>query len=68
MSSKSLSWTEGTLDKYPIGKRVDVYFDPVNPTKAVIEPSINIRTWMFAGLALIFFIVAWVFGYFFMRI
>ena len=68
VSSTSDSWTQGTLDKYPLGKRVTVYFNPNSPAKAVLEPGMNLRILTFSGLALIFFVVSWIFGFLFMRI
>lgn len=65
VSSTSDSWTEGTLTKYPIGKKVNVYFNPRTPTKAVLEPGLNLRITGFGIMAIIFLLLAWGFGFVF---
>lgn len=33
---------ESTLDRYPVGKQVTVYYDPANPKKAVLERDLPV--------------------------
>lgn len=43
------------LQRYPVGTRTQVYFDPRNPSISVLEPSPILDDWIFAlaGLALL---------------
>ncbi|MFX1511456.1 MAG: DUF3592 domain-containing protein [Promethearchaeota archaeon] len=37
----SKSWAQKQVDKYPLGLRVNVYYNPDAPKKAVLEPGMN---------------------------
>lgn len=67
ISSSDRSWSERTLDKYPLGEKVMVFFNPKAPAKAILEPGMNWRIGIYGILALIFFIVSWVIGFVFIR-
>jgi len=47
-----------TLEKYPVGKKVDVFVNPANPKRAVLEPGL---VWGQLWFKLIFGII-WVVG------
>ena len=67
ISSNDWNWSQRILDKYHVGKEVLVYFNPNKPSKALIEPGMNLRIGFFGILAVIFFIVSWVIGLIFIR-
>lgn len=35
------SYAEGYISKYPVGRKVLVYFDPNNPSMSVLEPKVK---------------------------
>lgn len=35
------SYAQGYVDKYPVGKEILVYFDPDDPSNAVLEPEVK---------------------------
>lgn len=39
-----------TLARYPVGKRVEVYYDPANPASAVLERELPNGSFLFMGL------------------
>jgi hypothetical protein len=39
-AAPSAAW-QGVLDTYPVGKPVDVFYDPQNPAFAILEPGLN---------------------------
>jgi hypothetical protein len=41
---------EETLARYPVGKRVEVYYDPANPAQAVLERRLPTDSFLFMGL------------------
>ena len=41
---------EETLARYPVGKRVEVYYDPANPAQAVLERELPMGSFLFMGL------------------
>ena len=61
-SSTSYDWVQGTLDKYPLGKKVTIHYNPNSPTKAVLEPGFTWRIIGFGIAALVFYAIAWGFG------
>jgi hypothetical protein len=53
--SNVASHKEGRVKRYPVGRRVPVFFDPINPARAVVErnPS-SASLWLgLGGLAMI---------------
>jgi Protein of unknown function (DUF3592) len=48
----SQQFTTRYLDKYPPGKKVQVYYDPVQPDHAMLEPGIG-SDWMIFVLGLL---------------
>lgn len=43
------------LDRYPVGKKVDVYYDPAKPEKATLEPQTQ-GDWMILALGIMMII------------
>lgn len=64
LSSTSDNWSFGTLEKYPVGKKVVIFFNPKAPAKSVLEPGINSRIYLFGVIALVLAVIAWIIGYF----
>ncbi len=51
---------DAVLDKYPSGKKVDVYYDPVDPSRSILEPGMTASVYyiLAAALACILLFVA----------
>ena len=64
LSSTYRNWAIGTLERYPVGKKVRVFFNPKVPAITVLEPGINSRIYLFGVIALVFAVIAWIIGYF----
>lgn len=45
------------LGSYPAGRTVAVYYDPVDPTTAVLEPGIRLSSFVFFGLGFLFIVI-----------
>jgi hypothetical protein len=45
------------LDAYPEGRSVTVYYDPENPSSAVLEPGISVNSLVVTSMAYIFFVL-----------
>jgi hypothetical protein len=47
---RTKQWAESVAGRYPVGKEVTAYYDPVNPQEAVLQPGIDagIVTFMYA--------------------
>jgi hypothetical protein len=56
-SSSSRSDASGTVNRYPTGKEVEVYYDPDDPSKAVLEPGAKWMSYMVYGIGMVFFVV-----------
>jgi len=54
-SSSSSGFAHKTVDRYPKGTQVKVYYDPKNPDRAVLEPGTFWSTYMVYGVGLLFF-------------
>jgi hypothetical protein len=44
--SSDKSFAASYINKYPVGKSVIVYYDPLNPKKSVLEPNIKNYDWI----------------------
>lgn len=62
ITDSSDKWLKGTLEKYPIDKVVEVYYNPRDPTKAILEKGMNIRILGFFLLGLLFYMIGLVIG------
>lgn len=49
--------TKETLDKYPEGLSVQVYYNPHNPKEAVLEPGLKSTAYFELGGVILFFLV-----------
>src|SRR5262245_42924649 len=52
----STSWSglpARRLVKYPIQSAVSVFYDPAHPSRAVLEPGVNLQVWLEIGIAVI---------------
>ena len=56
-------WIKQTLDKYPLGKVVDVYYNPRNPSKSVLDKRMNIRVFGFTLLGILFYVIGYIVGF-----
>lgn len=52
--SSSTDYAQRILDRYPVGKKVSVYYDPANPSEAVLETGIHGGTWVLLAVGTIF--------------
>lgn len=53
-SSSSSDLARRTVDKYPVGKQVQVYHDPANPEVSVLEPGAFWSSYLVYGIGLLF--------------
>lgn len=44
------------LEKYPLGKSVPVYYNPENPTEAVLDKQPDMPYWLFSAMGGVFFV------------
>jgi len=46
------------IDAYPAGRNVEVFYDPLDPSRSVLEPGGTMRTWVVvvAGAAILFLV------------
>lgn len=63
ISSTDRGWVERTLERYPLGKKLTVYYNPTLPVKTVLEPGFNIRIYFPILIGLIFYAISWLIGY-----
>ncbi len=63
ISSTDRGWVERTLERYPLGKKLTVYYNPTFPEKTVLEPGFNIRIYFPILIGLIFYAISWLIGY-----
>ncbi len=54
MQSSDPSTARLVLNRYPVEKRVTVYYNPARPQQAVLEPGIALVAWILPALGLIF--------------
>ncbi|MHA1968066.1 MAG: DUF3592 domain-containing protein [Candidatus Hodarchaeales archaeon] len=63
ISSTDRGWVERTLKRYPLGKKLTVYYNPTLPLKTVLEPGFNLRIYSFVLIGLVFYAFSWLIGY-----
>jgi hypothetical protein len=52
--SSLFSWDgNGVIERYPKGKSVKVYYNPNNPTQAVLEQDLGLSTYVIIGVGLL---------------
>ena len=56
--SSSADYARRILSRYPVGKKVPVYYSPTNPTEAVLETGIHGGTWICFGVGTAFVLFA----------
>lgn len=52
--SSSSQYAQQILGRYPVGKKVSVYYSPANPAEAVLETGIHGGTWICFGVGTAF--------------
>ncbi|MBX9669079.1 MAG: DUF3592 domain-containing protein [Candidatus Obscuribacterales bacterium] len=45
--------TEEVLEEYPLGARIDAYFDPSDPTNSVVKPGLNEHFYMIVASSVV---------------
>lgn len=58
----SYGHAEEIVNKYPVGESVQVYYDPNEPTTAVLEPGVSGGSYLVLGIGLCFAGVPFIFG------
>ena len=53
----SMKWAQKVVNKYPAGKKVNVYYDPQDPNYGVLEAGITWRSIIFLLSGILFFTV-----------
>jgi hypothetical protein len=56
--SSSSSYAQGILNRYPVGKKVQVHYAPDDPKTAVLETGIHGGTWICLGVGTAFILFA----------
>jgi hypothetical protein len=59
--SASPEYAQGILNRYPVGKKVLVHYDPGHPELAVLETGIHGGTWIALGVGTVFVLASWMF-------
>ena len=57
-SSSNSEHAREILRRYPIGKKVLVYYNPEDPSEAILEPGIRGITWILLGVGAVLFVAA----------
>jgi hypothetical protein len=53
-SSSSSGWANKLVNRYPVGKEIDVHYDPEEPGNSVLEPGTNWTSYIVYGIGLLF--------------
>ena len=64
ISSSDRDWAERTIEKYSLGKKVMVYYNPLLPTSAVLETGLNLRLFSLLPFAILAYVFSWIIGAF----
>ncbi len=64
ISSSDRDWAERTLEKYSLGKKVKVYYNPLLPKSAVLETGLNLRIFSLLPFAILAYVFSWIVGAF----
>ena len=59
--SASAGYARGILNRYPVGKKVLVHYDPGNPELAVLETGVHGGAWIALGVGTVFVLAGWMF-------
>jgi hypothetical protein len=59
--SASGQYAQGILDRYPVGKKVQVYYSPGDPQDSVLEPGIHGGTGICFGVGIVFMLAGMMF-------
>ena len=51
------SHAQDIVNRYPVGKRVPVYYMPDEPKECVLEPGLKAQAWIVPGMGMVFFSV-----------
>ena len=62
--SSDPSYGRGIVNRYPVGKRVGVYYDPDDPSTSVLEPGAGWSSFMVSGIGALFALVGFIGGFF----
>jgi hypothetical protein len=54
----SRSRAEAIAAGYPVGRQVEVYYEPANPSNAVLEPGLSAGSYIVLGIGLLFICIA----------
>lgn len=54
MNSSDPSMARAILKRYPVEKRVTVYYNPTRPQQAVLEPGVRVMAWILPAIGLLF--------------
>jgi hypothetical protein len=57
--SASVDYARGILDRFPVGRKVPVYYFPKDPQTAVLETGVHGGTWICFGVGTGFELVGW---------
>ncbi len=63
-STSDPSYGRGIVNRYPVGKRVNVYYDPDDPSTSVLEPGAGWSSFMVAGIGLLFTLLGFLGSFF----
>jgi hypothetical protein len=57
--SASATYAQGILNRFPVGKKVPVYFFPNDPQLALLETGVHGGTWICFGVGTVFELASW---------
>ena len=49
---------EAIADRYPVGQKVTVYYDPARPGKSVLEPGVTGGSYIVLGVGVLFLLIS----------
>ncbi len=55
--SSSKARAEEIISRYPVGERVNVYYDPETPETAVLEPGVTWSSYLVLGMGFLFALI-----------
>ena len=63
-STSDPSYGRGIVNRYPVGTRMPVYYDPNNPSTSVLEPGAGWSSFMVAGIGGLFALIGFIGAFF----